>query len=196
MPTEKSCRDSLFGLLKATAPLSDTDKHLIRKELKNTSQLIAYFLWRSTSISTDKIETIFNNLIDLDAFDKITLNQTFSQKFLDRQQVYSVSYLLLSSAEGRKILNENQSLCDLIGENLSENLLKQFVHKDTHEGTLYYLLTSEVGNKILSEYSSLRDKIDPSVLAKQIVDGPEKGVSFGDLYKRIFPDPPEKKFST
>lgn len=36
-------------------------------------------------LSTDKIEIIFRNLIDIKAFDKITINQTFHQKFLDRQ---------------------------------------------------------------------------------------------------------------
>lgn len=199
MPTENSDRDSLFSLLKAM-PLLDTEKNLIVKELKNTPQSLAYFLWKCTSISTDKIEIIFQNLIDLKAFDKITINQTFHQKFLDRQQVYSVSYLLLSNAEGRKTLKENHSLCDLIGEELSENLLNQFVHKDTYEGTLYYLLTDPLGQEILKKHIKLQEKIieidkSEQILLKRIDDGPNEGQSFQDFYKCIFPDLPKKTIS-
>jgi|GEM_PF-3243451 hypothetical protein len=199
MPTENSDRDALFNLLKAV-PLLNSEKNLIVEELKNTPQSLAYFLWKCTSISTEKIEIIFRNLVDLNAFNKTTISQTFQQKFLDRQQVYSVSYLLLSNAEGRKTLKENYFLCDLIGEDLSENLINQFVNKDKYEGTLYYLLTDPLGQEILKKHIKLQEKIieinkTEQILSKIIDDGPHIGQSFQDFYKRIFPELPEKSIS-
>ncbi len=80
----------------------------------------------------------------------------------------------ISNAEGRKILKENLSLGDLIGEELSQNLLNQFVNKDTYEGNTV--------EKII--------EIDKSeqILLKRIDDGPNDGQSFEDFYKRIFLD--------
>ncbi len=168
--------------------------YLIAFSLKIWPDLMVYFLWQSIQIS--KLQIVVEKLIKLKCFNEITINQLISKKNGDELHHHSISYLLLDSVDGRKILSDNILLRELIGETLSKNILNQFLHENTHKGTLYYLLISEVGNKILSEYSNLRDKIDPIALSKQIVDGPEKGVSFGDLYKRIFPDPPEKKFST
>ena len=159
MPTE-NLPDILFSLLRDNSSFSTIEKKSIVDELTNTPELLAYFLWKCTLASTEEIETIIKKLIDLEAFNKTTINQIFvSNTFFNRQQLYSVSYLLLSNAEGRKILKENQSLRDLIGEELSESLLNQFVSKDTHEGTLYYLLTDPLGQEILKKHIKLQEKI-------------------------------------
>lgn len=202
MPTE-NLPDTFFSLLKNNSLFSNIEKKSIVNELNNTPELLAYFLWKCTLATTEEIETVIKKLIDLEAFNKTTINQIFvSNTFFNRQQLYSVSYLLLSNAEGRKILKENQSLRDLIGEELSENHIKQFVHQNTHEGVLYYLLADEeVGQKLLKEYPNFREKIDKivsldkTVLAKQIADGPHKGQSLGDLYELIFPHSLNKTFA-
>lgn len=203
MPTENLDYDSLFSLLINNTLLTNTEKDLIVDELKNTPKSIAYFLWKCTLESTDKIETVINRLIELNAFNEITINQTYSisQKFLDKQQIFSVPYLLISNAEGRNTLKENELLRKLIGKYLSLDILKQCVHKDTHDGTLYYLLTDELGKQILKQYTILQENIskildsDKTLLSKEILDGPHKGQSFGNLYEYIFPNSLNKTIS-
>ena len=177
-------RLNLFNYL-----LDDSGKNedLIREKLLNTPQLMAYFLWECKFSSNT--ETIINKLSDLNVFTEITINQSIIKKIANRQENYSVSYLLLSTLEGRKTLNKNPKLCELIDEKLSEDFLKQFIHDDTHEGTLYYLLDVEIGKKILTNYPSLKDKImhNKNLLLRPIISGEHKGKSLHDLYDALFP---------
>lgn len=167
--------------------------YLIAFALKIWPDLMAYFLWQS--IQTSKLQMVVQRLIKLKSFNEITINQLISKKNGDELYHHSISYLLLNSVDGRRILSDSISLRELIGEKLSTNLLNQFSHENTYKGTLYYLLTTEVGKQILKQYSSLRDKIDPISLAKQIADGPHKGQFLGDLYGLIFENSLNKTLS-
>ena len=159
-------------------------KYLIACALKIWPELMAYFLWESIQIA--KLQTIVQTLIKLKAFNEITINQSISKKIGNDLHYYSIAYLLLGNVEGRKILKADGSLCELIGEKLSSNLLNQFLHENTHEGTLYYLLTDELGKEILSKHQSLKEKIDEATLSKQIDLGPYLGHSLQDLHDKIY----------
>jgi hypothetical protein len=183
--------DYLFNLLTNSEFLSDDIKDLISKELINTPKLLVDFLYNSTFLKSEEIKANLNKLINLQAFNDQTIQQSASKQIFNTQQNYSVIYLLLASAENRDILKENPALCDLIGEKLSEDLLKQFKY-DSHEGILYYLLTNELGQEIL-KHTVLQKKIEQidktdGILSKQIVNGPYKGRSFCDLYEHLFPN--------
>lgn len=183
MPKENF--DALFNLLVTNTPLSVKDKNLISEKLKSKPELTAHFLFECTLLRSNEIEAIINKLINLGAFNEITINQSVTKKVVNTQLTYSVSYLLLSNLEGREILRKNTTLCALIGEKLSPDLLNQFVG-DTHEGTLYYLLTDEIGKTILNEYPALKDKIDKNLLSRQITLGPHRENCLQDLYDKMF----------
>lgn len=174
----------LFNLL--TKQL-DADTRLILNELERKPELMAYFLWKCTvsSFSTE-LGVVVSNLINLQAFNEITINQAITKKLANIQQIHSASYLLLSNLEAREVLKTNTDLSDLIGEKLSANLLNQFVHAETHEGTLYYLLADEVGQKILVNHPNLKDRINHTSLSKTIISGQQKGKSLRVLYNELF----------
>lgn len=190
--------DHLFNLLN-TEFLSDAVKYLITEELNNNPELMVDFLYNCTVLKSHEIKANLNKLIDLQVFNNQTIKQSVSKQIFNTQQTYSVIYLLLSNAENREVLKENPLLCHLIGEELSEDLLKQF-KDDTHEGVLYYLLTDKLGKEILKKHTHLQRKISQidktdNILSKQIVNGPYKGQSFRDLYELLFPNALLERFT-
>ncbi len=168
---------------------------LILYALKVYPELMAYFLWQA--MQTSCLGNVIQQLIDLDAFDEITLNQSISKKIGEQHEVYiyTVTYLLLANAEGRKKLEETPKL-RLLFRHLTEEHLKQFVHKNTHKGILYYLLINEeAGQKILKENQKLQKimnetSIQELLQSTRIIDGPSKGLFLWDLYKPLLPNLP------
>lgn len=190
----------LFELLSSDDCDFDKEKNLISTALENQPGLLAYFLNECNSLSSAKIEVVLKNLIKLKAFNAITINQSIAVDTTPAQH-HSVSYLLLSSVEGRKILNENPQLGDLIGEELTIDQLQQFVNGTRYDGILYYLLTDEVGREILKKHATLQEKIlkideEPcKILSREITGGPHKGKVFRDLFENILTDSPGLKVS-
>ncbi len=191
--------DYLFNQLNTSEFLSPTVKYLISQKLNNNPELMVDFLYSCTALKSHEIKANLNKLIDLQAFNDQTIKQSVCKQIYHTQQTYSVIYLLLSNAENREVLKENPALCELIGEGLSEDLLKQF-KDDTHEGVLYYLLTDKLAQEILKKHTHLQRKISQinktdNILSKQIVNGPYKGQSFYDLYERLFPNALHERFA-
>lgn len=196
----KNNHTQLFQLLRSDDCDIVKEKNLISTALENQPGLLAYFLNECNSLSSTKIEVVLKNLIKLKAFNAITINQSIVVDTTPAQR-YSVSYLLLSSVEGRKILNENPQLCDLIGEELTIDQLQQFVNGTSYDGILYYLLTDEVGREILKKHSTLQEKVleideEPyKILSIEITGGPHKGKVFRDLFENLLTNSPDMQAS-